>query len=318
MTALAWAFLEAALLPALALLASRRLARAAPAAVPGARALAPAARRTELGRLGLVALIAVALALAALLVRKPASGVAQLVPASRTTIVVLDMSASISDLVYAEIARTLTLITSERRDARVGLVLFSDVGMEALPAGTPARELQPFIRFFLPLSEPSARPRPDYYRPAGPAAPAPIKYVLSPWYAGFAGGTRVSTGLATAREMIRRDGVEDVGVLLVSDLDDTADDRTALTSELVEYARSGIPLDVVAVPPGVDETRALYEASSAPAGRSSTRRRLRGVRATSGAEAPAWAIVAVCALAGLLALHELRARPLAWGGRGAT
>lgn len=317
MTALGWAFLGAALLPALALLAGRRLAGIAPAAVPGARALSPWARRTELGRVGLVVLLAVALALAAVLVRKPASGVAQLVPASRTTIVVLDMSASISDLVYAEIARTLTLITTERRDARVGLVLFSDVGMEALPAGTPARELKPFIRFFEPLHEPSARPRPDYYRPAGPAAPAPIKYVLSPWYAGFAGGTRVSTGLATAREMIRRDGVEDVGVLLVSDLDDTADDRAALTAELVEFARAGIPLDVVAVPPGVDETRGLYEGIVGSGGTLVDSRELHGVRATSGEEAPVWAIVAVCALAGLLGLYEWRARPLAWGeGRG--
>jgi hypothetical protein len=310
-----WSFVAAAVLPLVAIAAARSLAGTASVTLADAPALGWAARRTEALRAALVVLLVGALILAALLLRTPASGIGQLVPGGRTTVVVLDMSASISDLVYAEIARTLQLITTERRDAAIGLVLFSDVGHEVLPLGTPARELMPFIRFFEPLSEPSARPRPDYYRPAGPAAPAPIKYVLSPWYAGFSGGTTISAGLATARAMIERDGGGHVGVLLVSDLDNKPADREVLPQELVAYARAGITLDVVAVPPGTDERLRLYEGIAGGTVIRSRELAAVGASGAVGAGAPLAAVAVVCALALLLAAYERSAAPLAWTAR---
>jgi hypothetical protein len=310
----AWAFLAAGLAPVAALALARRAVVVRGVGLADASSLSPVARRTELAAAALAVALAGALALAASLVRTPASTIGPLVPTSRTTVVVLDMSASISEFVYAEFARTLTLISSERGDAPIGLVLFSDVAQEALPPGTPARELRPFIRFFEPLREASARARPDYYRPGGPSAPAPVTYVLSPWYATFGGGTAISTGLAAAREMLGRDGVRDGAVLLVSDLDDKREDRAALTRELVAYALEGLRLDVVAVPPAYRETRELYESLAGSTGSLVDSGTLRALddRDRAADRLPVGFMAVVVLVALLLGAYEAGAAPLAW------
>ncbi len=254
-----WLFPLLAMAPVALLFLARRVRGAGGLQLADAAALAAPARRTAT-LAGVTALLAaLAVGLAAVLVREPSDSVSALLPASESTIVVLDVSASVTDLVYDEIARTLTLLADTPDESvRVGLVLFSDVAQVALPPGTRPRELRHFIRFFLPKSEPSARERASRYRPAGPFAPAPIKYILSPWFTDFGQGTSISSGLRAARETIEEAGIGG-HVLLISDLDNRAADQRELTRELVTYARNGVSLDVVAIPPGVPAQSELIE-----------------------------------------------------------
>src|SRR5207253_1502264 len=69
-----------------------------------------------------------------------------LLPSGKSPVVAIDMSWSVSYDNYAEIERELADLVGSGR--RIGLVLFSDVAYEALPPGTPASELRPYLRFF--------------------------------------------------------------------------------------------------------------------------------------------------------------------------
>ena len=74
--------------------------------------------------------------------------------------------------------------------------------VRAAPPGTPASELGPLLRVFAPGV--SGRP--------------------NPWWGTFRAGTRISSALGLAREMLVRDGVDDGSIVLVSDLETAPDD----------------------------------------------------------------------------------------------
>jgi hypothetical protein len=150
-------------------------------------------------------------------------------PADGSGIVVLDLSASISSDTYARIAATLDRLIGS--DGHYGLILFSDTAYQALPPGTPAAELRPFRRFF--TVPPQTRPG------ALPELPA------SPWAASFSSGTRISTGLQLALDVVRADRLARPSVLLVSDLDDDTGDIGRLARVAGTYRSAGIPLHVV-------------------------------------------------------------------------
>ena len=86
-----------------------------------------------------------------------------------------------------------TLQTLVDADAPVGLVIFSDVPYELLPPGAPAKELKPIIRLLTPTGG----------------------KVVSPWSETFRSGTRISTALQLARDMLVGDKVKDGSILLV-------------------------------------------------------------------------------------------------------
>ena len=141
-----------------------------------AGALRSASRRTALIGTGLVAAVGVALAAAYLLAPRPTGKLDELVSGKGSTVIVLDMSQSVSDLVYREIARTLEgVMTSTGEDGRIGLVLFSDTAEEALPPGSKSSELEPFIRYFRPRQERGVAAKPLYYRAAGPTEQALVR-----------------------------------------------------------------------------------------------------------------------------------------------
>jgi hypothetical protein len=196
-------------------------------------------RRTRLARLALAAalvLLAVLALLAAL--SRPVETVPYL-PRSATGIVVLDVSASISSDTYARIAGTLERLAASH--GRYGLVLFSDTAYLALPPGTPAAELRQFERFFqLPrATEPGLLP-----------VPPP-----SPWTDDFGAGTRISTGLEVARDVIERQHLRNPAVLLVSDLDDSTEDIEPLTSVVLDLRRAGVDLRAVGLNPSPEDER---------------------------------------------------------------
>jgi hypothetical protein len=154
-------------------------------------------------------------------------------------IVVVDVSASISWDTYARIATTLDRL--RRSNGRVGLVLFSDTAYQALPPETRAAELGGFERFFV-----VRRPTQPGFQPQPPR---------SPWTDQFSGGTRISTGLRLALDVIRREHLHHPKVVLVSDLDDDATDLESLTSVALAYRHLGVPIDVAALNPSPQDER---------------------------------------------------------------
>jgi hypothetical protein len=226
--------------------------------------------------------------------RQPTETVA-LLPASSSGVVVLDVSASISSDTYARIAATLDRLIRSR--GSYGLILFSDTAYQALPPNTPARELTPLLRFF------------DVPKEASPGAlpQAP----RSPWTDAFGAGTRISTGLSLALDVIRKERLSRPAVLLVSDLDDDSGDVDRVSQTAIAYRRAGIPLHVVglnAAPEDVAFIRRFvtgtgsFEQAALPSkgGSSSSAGIDRGQVAL--------AVLAALALAGFLLLAE----PLRW------
>jgi hypothetical protein len=74
---------------------------------------------------------------------------------------------------------------------------------------------------------------------------------MSPWYASFSGGTRISAGLAAARKALIRDHVR-ARIVLISDLGDASDDLSRMKRELVGLEHAGIELRVM---PGCGDRR---------------------------------------------------------------
>jgi hypothetical protein len=266
-------------------------------AIPYADAprLAPLARRTRTARLALAAALLAAAALALLAaLRQPADTVAFL-PEGSSGIVVLDVSASISPDTYARIAATLERLADSR--GRYGLVLFSDTAYLALPPGTPAAELRAFERFFrLPRqAEPGLLPTPP----------------PSPWAEAFGAGTRISTGLALALDVVRRQQLERPAVLLVSDLDDSTEDLEELGAVVLEYRRAGLPLHAVGLNPAPEDERFVGRLLRDPG--DLVPARLPGeAGASASAASPLAVVAAAVAVALLLAAFLVASERLRW------
>ena len=205
-----------------------------------ARRLRRTARRTRVVQLvALVAVLGAAawLVVAALRIDRTTTAFA---PADTTAIVVLDVSASISSETYGRILAALDRLADS--NGRYGLVLFSDTAYLALPPGTAASELRPFMRFF------------RVPRRTGGGLPDPPR---SPWRDTFSAGTRISTGLERALGEIRDRRLERPVVVLVSDLDDSTTDLDRLRNVALAYRRAGIPLHVVGLNPAPEDANLI-------------------------------------------------------------
>lgn len=161
-------------------------------------------------------------------------------------ILVIDMSASVDQLKAQRVQRVLQALADT--EGRVGLVLFSDTAYEMFPPDTRTEELRPLLKFFGSSVE---RPF-DRERRSGPSA------AENPWSFSFRGGTKISTGLFQARRMIARDGDPRLGVVLLSDLDNSGFDTSVLTEELVRYQRQQIDLRVIPLFPAPEDL-SLFE-----------------------------------------------------------
>ncbi len=193
-----------------------------------ASALQAPARRTFAVR-ALLAAVCIGAALAVVLVaRHPHTRTIVPLPARADTILVLDLSASISADTFSRIGGTLAALARSGR--RLGLVVFSDQAYEALPPGTPSADLAPFVRYFtLPAQ------RAPGFAPAFPD---------NPWESTFTGGTKISAGLDLAHEIALAGGKR-AAVILVSDLDDDPSDLPRLASVLLAYRRDHVPVRIV-------------------------------------------------------------------------
>lgn len=264
-------------------------------------------RRTRRLRLALAAatvvLAAAALAFAFRLDDRPG----RLVAHGKSGIIVLDVSSSITSDVYRQIERELANAIATRD--RYGLVVFSDIAYEALPPGTRAAELQPYRRYFTPLQQEAEPGFP-------PVSVGNLPFPSNPWTLGLSGGTRISTGLALALDVLRRERIKDGSVVLLSDLGDDPSDLPRLGNVLVDYERARLPLRVVALTPSLADKETfqgllqrgqgtLEEAPPPPKriGPSSTDPR---------ATVPRALLFAALALLGALGLSELWLGRLRW------
>jgi len=212
-----------------------------------------------------------------------------------TSIVVVDVSASISWDTYARIATTLDGL--RRSGGRVGLIFFSDTAYQALPPGTPAAQLAPFERFFVVQqpSQPGFQPQPP----------------RSPWTDTFSSGTRISQGLGLALDVIRRDALRNPRVLLVSDLDDDTSDLESLTSVALAYRKLGVPISVAALNPSQQDQ--AYMQRLLPRGGSLVDVPLQGrPHGATGAGVPVRVVVCGVLLAAALALLLAVTQRLRW------
>jgi hypothetical protein len=251
-----------------------------------ARALRLASLRTRFLRVVLVALAVTLLGLATESARGLTPRTSELLAGS-AGILVIDLSASIGEEDYGGIRRTVRRLIDE--DASVGLVVFSDVGYELLPPGTPASELRPLLRLLVPR------------RPSIDDAGLPV----NPWAQSFRAGTRISSALELARDMLVRDGVRDGHILLLSDLVTAPEDFTQLARTLDEL-RQSISIRVVALSP-LPAGRTIFEGllgKSAVIEPSELENPQRVLTTKTRAERPAGFLVLGGLLLAVLAAHE--------------
>ncbi len=160
---------------------------------------------------------------------------------SASGVVVVDLSLSISPYDYGTIRATLQRLVAT--NSSLGLVIFSDVPYEMLPPGTPASELAPLIRLLTPQKVAGKRTR---------ALPA------SPWSRSFSAGTRISSALDLAHEMLQHDHISHGTVLLLSDLITAPEDVPRLARTTQSLRDAGISVKVVPLTP-LPDSRTIFE-----------------------------------------------------------
>jgi hypothetical protein len=254
-----------------------------------AEAFAAAARRTRLRWLPLVALLVALVLTSAALARK--GGIApDVLPNRGDTVVVIDLSGSTRSA-SKKIAKALLGVT-RNADRKVGLVVFSDTGYEALPPATPVTALRDWLELF--------------------ANEGTKAY---PWTPSFSGGTVISTGLVAARKLLLHSPMGARHVLLVSDLVDGVVDLPNLQSIIAQYQREGIDLRVIKVRADTNAVR-LRSFLQLPNADFIRRAATRSIDSTalfpprSASATPLIVLVAV--LAAVAALYELAFHPLSW------
>lgn len=204
-----------------------------------AGALRVAWLRTRFLRVVLVAAAVALLALAASSARGLDVGKPGLLPGS-SGVLVIDLSLSIGEGDYKDIRRTVRRLIAD--DGSVGLVIFSDLAYELLPPGTPASELRPLLRLLVPR------------RTSLDDAGLPV----NPWSRSFSAGTRISSALELARDMLVRDSVKNGSILLLSDLITASEDVPQLARTLQELRRQSITVRVVPLSP-LNDGRTIFE-----------------------------------------------------------
>jgi hypothetical protein len=260
-----------------------------------APALRPVAQRT-LALRQLLALLAVGALVAAILVaRHPHTRTIVPLPAGGQTVLVLDLSASISSDTFSRIGGTLAALSHS--GTHFGLVVFSDQAYEAMPPGTPSSDLAPLVRYFT---------LPNQKTPG--FAPS---FPTNPWEATFTGGTKISAGLDLAHT-IATAGKRPATVVLVSDLDDDPGDIPRLASVLLAYRRDHVPMRIVGLDPSPADV-ALFGKLLSPAPVVAQAPLLSQAPPHDVTPFP-WTLVALSLLAAAaLALRSSWAPPLEWG-----
>jgi hypothetical protein len=269
----------------------------------GASGLVSIAMRTLLVRVALAVVLVELVLVTAAEARHPHSSSAEALPARSGDVIVLDLSASISQDTYSRIGETLRQLVAT--GGRYGLVVFSGVAYEALPPGTPASALRPLVRYFT-LPKQTA----PGFAPTFPP---------NPWGSTFSGGTVISSGLALAKSLLHENHLRHARVVLVSDLHDDPEDKNRLNEIVTAYRRDGVPLRVVPLNAAPEDaayfgrltSTALKDGPAPPAYEATTPPALAPTRAAF----PTLLVLLVIAAACALAANLLWSARLHWGAR---
>ena len=253
-----------------------------------ARAFAAAELRTRVLRYGLALALAGTLAAAFLVANGSTSTGNALLPSGTSPVVVLDLSWSTSSD-YRRIGQTLRDLAAS--DRRIGLVAFSDAPYEMFPPGTPARELDSLLRFF-----------------AGPKS----RRADSPWATSLSGGTRISSALVLALDILHRERISNGSAVLVSDLGDSPNDRAALSAAVVTYLREGVPLRVIGIDPTEEDSRFFQDLLGSRPLAPRLHGGARPSTSSSSGGLPIPLLVLGAVLLGLLAVNEHLGARLRW------
>lgn len=140
------------------------------------------------------------------------------IPRDRSAVLVIDQSKSVYLVGYRAIGEIFRRFADS--DGPVGLVMFSDIAYELLPPGSHGSELRPLLHYYTPSGG------------GGNQLDADTHFPANPWDNTFSGGTKVSTGLEMARQVLQRDHVKHGTILLVSDLDTVDSDLPTLARSL--------------------------------------------------------------------------------------
>jgi hypothetical protein len=228
--------------------------------------------------------------------RQPHTQTIVALPRDASTVLVLDVSASISSDTYSRIGGALAALSRSR--ARIGLVVFSDAAYEALPPGTPASDLAPFVRYFT---------LPQQTQPGfAPSFPP------NPWTAAFSAGTRISAGMELAHTIALTQPRRST-VVLVSDLDDDPNDLASLAAVAAAYRRDRIPVRVVGLDPSPQDVTLFQRllGTDVPVAQAPTLDEAPSRELTAF---PVALVVLAAAAALALALGEAWAPRLVWSG----
>jgi hypothetical protein len=198
-----------------------------------------ASLRTRLLRTVLVAAAVALLALAAASARGLDPGKPGFLPQA-SGVLVIDLSLSIGEEDYKDIRNTVRRLIAD--DSSVGLVIFSDIAYELLPPGTSAAELRPLLRLLVPR------------RATRVDAGLPV----NPWSRSFSAGTRISSALELARDMLVRDKVKNGSILVLSDLITAPEDVPQLARTLHDLRRLSITVRVIPLSP-LNDGRTIFE-----------------------------------------------------------
>lgn len=200
----------------------------------GGRPPTPRGRLVYLGALGVVAAIAGVLAWTV-------NGGNSHPPAlPGETVLVIDVSGSITSEGDKTIARTLTGFVDYPPDRRAAIVYFSSSAALGSPPSAPAADLAGLARLFSPM----------------------VARTRGPWASQFDGGTVISRGLARARRILEKVHAKDGRVVLISDLQDNPKDKPALHRELVALWEDHVQFELDALPPTRGVPASLIELSA--------------------------------------------------------
>jgi hypothetical protein len=156
------------------------------------------------------------------------------------TVLVIDLSGSITTQGNKVIARTLDGFHDYPPDRHAAVVYFSSSAALGSPISTPAADLSGLARLFTP----------DAARTRGP------------WGGSFDGGTIISRGIALARRVLFRSQVHDGRVVVISDLQDNPKDLPALHRQLLLLDKTHVRFSLMPLPPTRENPISLAQLSA--------------------------------------------------------
>jgi hypothetical protein len=250
--------------------------------------------RTTAIRLGLLAALILLAAISLWRAARLEARTLTFIPRDTSAILVIDQSKSVYLVGYKAIGSIFRKFADA--DAPVGLVMFSDIAYELLPPGSHGSELRPLLQYYTPIQ-------------GGNTLDPDTKFPANPWDNTFSGGTKVSSGLDLARNILERDHIRHGTILLVSDLDTVDSDLPSLARTLATLRTDPkVDLRVFALQPSPAPLAFFRrflgkEAFVSPSG-IETSPRVEGKQRLEAAS-PTWLVVPALLLLVLLAANEL-------------